>query len=337
MSAADLIEGLVQLNLVGAAAIVIVLLFRRPARRLFGPSLAYALWLAVPTAIAAIALPARRLVLHSQIPTPAATPNAVGPEVMAAGPASADPRPWLIALWVIGALAFAAVLIWRQRRLIASAGRLVQTADRSVRRAVARGIGPAVVGAIQPRVIVPADFEDRFDADERVLVLAHEWAHLRRQDARINALVALIQCGLWFNPLVHLAARAIRMDQELACDAVVIAQFPEARRRYAEAMLKTQIATTALPFGCYWPARSVGPLKERIAMLKLKSPGPRARLLGGLVIGALALGAGAAAWAAKPADIVIEAEIAAVAPIAQPAPIATPAPAPQAAAAPRSR
>src|SRR6185503_20979525 len=99
----------------------------------------------------------------------------------------------------------------------------------------------AVVGALDPHVVVPSDFEARFDAEERVLVLAHEWAHLRRQDARVNALVALLQCAFWFNPLVHLAARAIRMDQELACDAAVIAQFPEARRRYAEAMLKTQV------------------------------------------------------------------------------------------------
>ena len=256
MSLADFTDAFVQLNLVAAAAIVVVLIVRPLARRLFGPSVAYALWLAVPAAIFALALPARRLVLPSLIPAQAATPNVASPVAMAAVPLPGDPRPWLIALWIAGALAFAAVLIWRQRSLLISAGKLAFTADRSIRRADAKGIGPAVVGAFSPHVIVPSDFEDRFDAEERVLVLAHEWAHLRRQDARINALVALIQCSAWFNPLVHIAARAIRMDQELACDAAVIAQFPDARRRYAEAMLKTQITTTPLPFGCYWPERA---------------------------------------------------------------------------------
>src|SRR4051812_7110285 len=95
----DLIDGLIRLNLVGGIAIVAVLVARPFVRRLFGPSVAYALWLAVPAAVLAIALPARRLVLHSLIPAQAATPNVASPVVMAAGPLPGDPRPWLIALW----------------------------------------------------------------------------------------------------------------------------------------------------------------------------------------------------------------------------------------------
>ncbi|MDB5452800.1 MAG: peptidase BlaR1, partial [Caulobacteraceae bacterium] len=239
MSPADVLDALLRVNLAAGLAILAVMLARRPARTWFGPQVAYGLWLIVPVAIAAVLLPARREVLTYWVQAQATTPNAALPVAMAADVPSSDPRPWLIALWVLGIVLSAALLAWRQRRLLLSAGRLANTADRWMRRAHAPGIGPAVVGAISPRVVVPSDFEDRFDPEERVLVLAHEWQHLKRQDARINGLVALFQCGFWFNPLVHLAARAIRVDQELACDAAVIAQYPEARRRYAEAMLKT--------------------------------------------------------------------------------------------------
>ena len=62
--------------------------------------------------------------------------------------------------------------------------------------------------------------------------------------------------------------RAFRVDQELACDAAVIRGRPDARTLYGETLLKTQLAATPLPFGCYWPARGLHPLEVRIGLLK---------------------------------------------------------------------
>ena len=86
------------------------------------------------------------------------------------------------------------------------------------------------------------------------MILAHENAHLRAGDARINAVAAAALCACWFNPLVHMAVYLMRLDQELACDAAVLDRFPRARRLYAEVLLKTQLAAQPLPFGCHWPA-----------------------------------------------------------------------------------
>ena len=69
-------------------------------------------------------------------------------------------------------------------------------------------------------------------------------------------------------------ARELRLDQELACDAQVVAAHPAARRSYAEAMLKTQLAGRPLPLGCYWPAPAAHPLVERIACSS-RGPGRR--------------------------------------------------------------
>ncbi|MDZ4048456.1 MAG: TonB family protein, partial [Pseudoxanthomonas sp.] len=109
-----------------------------------------------------------------------------------------------------------------------------------------------------------------------------------------------LSCLFWFNPLVHMAARRFRLDQELACDAAVLRRHPNQRRSYGEAMLKTQLAAISLPLGCHWPSRH--PLKERISMLKQSAPGPARRRFGSGVIAAglavLALGA----WAAQSSE-----------------------------------
>src|SRR5436190_16666909 len=152
MSPAEVIDALVRVNLAGAAAILLVLVARRPARAWFGPQVGYALWLAAPAAIFAVLLPARREIVSYLASAQAATPNVASPVAMAAEVPSSDPRPWLIGLWIAGVLASAGLFAWRQRRLLASAGRLAHTADRRMRRAHAAGVGPAVVGAFAPRV-----------------------------------------------------------------------------------------------------------------------------------------------------------------------------------------
>jgi hypothetical protein len=168
-------------------------------------------------------------------------------------------------------------------------------------RAEASGFGPAVVGSFDPKIVVPNDFEARFTAEERDVVLAHERAHLRSGDALVNLAMAVFQCLSWFNPLVYLAAHRLRVDQELACDAAVVARFPSERKRYAETMLKTQLAAAALPLGCYWPAGSANPLKERIRMLKSPLPGVVRQLTGAALVMALSVSGGYAAWASQPA------------------------------------
>jgi len=148
--------------------------------------------------------------------------------------------------------------------------------------------------------VVPTDFESRYTIEERTLVVAHERAHLARRDAAINICAAGWLCLSWFHPLMYWAMGRLRFDQELACDAMVIAGLKSGRRLYADALLKTQLANESawrMPAGCHW--QSTHPLKERVAMLKYPSPGP-ARRMGGIGFTvALTIAGSYAAWAAQ--------------------------------------
>jgi beta-lactamase regulating signal transducer with metallopeptidase domain len=343
---ADLLLGLAKANLAAAAAILVVILLRKASRRLFGAEAAYRLWLLVPLASLAVLAPARSVTAPPVIPI-AASPVAVAPRlappvqvqtpppIAVARPSAPVSLPWsgaelALALWLLGAAVSFVIVGRRQGRFVAGLGRLTPYAEADVSLAESAEIGPAVVGALAPRIVAPADFETRFTPEERQVVLAHERAHLARQDARANGLVALAQCLNWFNPLVHLAGYLVRLDQELACDAAVIAKLPGQRRRYAEALLKSQIAARPLPLGCYWPARAGHPLEERIAMLKQPAPGAGRRLAGLATILTLGMFASVAAWASQPPRFAPSPAIAPVA--AAPAHVTAPAtpPPPQA-------
>ncbi len=205
----------------------------------------------------------------------------------------------MIMVWAAGAIAAAAAIAWRHYWFLATIGRL--EAKDGVLKAVTSNAGPAVIGLISPRILVPSDFETRFSPRERSVILAHETIHLTRGDSRINAVVLMMQCLNWFNPVVHIAARVLRLDQELACDAGVMRQFPTARRSYAEAMLKSQIDPITLPAGCYWQAKGASALSNRLALLHA-APLSRKQMAAGLVVALLITsGAGMLGWAAQPA------------------------------------
>ena len=259
-------------NLAAGLAILLVLPLRRPARALFGAETAYLLWLLPVAAGLAALLPAR-----------AAEPGvAAAHRFMMSG----DHAAFLGRLWAVGALLALALLAWSQARFMA--------------RARSGEAGPAVVGVFSPRMIVPRDYQARFTEAERAVIRAHERAHIERQDPRANAAMALIQCLAWFNPLVHLAIREARLDQELACDARVMGRLSRARGLYARTLLKTQLDARVLPLGCHWPAATPHPLEERVAMLARPQPSLHRTAMGVALMAAMSLSVGAGAWSTQP-------------------------------------
>lgn len=244
----DLILFLARINLALAAAVLLVLILRRPVRAGFGARSAYALWLIVPLSVLALLLPPRKVVTPAPVVTEAPAARIV--QAPSPSPTSTSPAPeargklplgeGLLALWVTVALSALAIQAERQRRFVRSLGRLRDTDG--LLWSERPGVGPAVIGALAPRVVVPSDFAQRFTADEQALILAHERNHLAVGDAQINAFVTGLRCLFWFNPLIHVGAAVLRIDQEIACDAAVLARHPKTRRAYGEAMLKTQLA-----------------------------------------------------------------------------------------------
>jgi beta-lactamase regulating signal transducer with metallopeptidase domain len=87
-----------------------------------------------------------------------------------------------------------------------------------------RSADPALVvtwGVRRPRVLLP-EGAAQWTSDRLRVVLAHELAHIRRNDWAIQTAGCVLRAIYWFNPLTWIAAAAIRREAEHACDDLVL-------------------------------------------------------------------------------------------------------------------
>lgn len=274
-----LLAMLLQQALLLSQAVVLMAVLRPWLLKRLGAGATYAAWLLLPVLLATPLLPRPEqepLQLVLQAAGGAAAP-------VAALPAPADHSAIWLALWLGGAAAVAAtqaVRQWRASRF----GPLLPA-----------GSSPALVGLLRPRVALPVDFEQRFAPAERELILAHEQVHRDRLDNLWNLLVCALTALHWWNPLAWWAARRVRADQELACDAAVLAARPGALTDYTRALLAAHDLTPhGAPLASRWGTHH--PLVERIAMLNRPLPLNRRRAL---LLAAAVAGVSTLAYAAE--------------------------------------
>lgn len=265
--------------------LVLVLLLRRPSRRVFGAGPAFALWL-LPLTLAAVPwLPA--LHPHWQV-MPTLPVHVMSQPSNGAPAASSDIIGWIAAVWAVGAACVLTRLLIAHARLARQCVPLpadMAEATRSLLPATDRARlrlhpnGPAVMWALRSRILLPTDFLHRFDPRQRAIVLAHEAAHVRRGDALWNLLAELACTTLWFHPLAWLALPRFRLDQELACDEHVLRQSTVSQPAYARTLLSS---TGVLVTPALTPWFAEPQLKERLTMIRRTQPGALRRNAGHL-------------------------------------------------------
>lgn len=273
-----------------SAAMLLVLAIRRPVALVFGAGTAYALWL-IPLA-RLVAPPADWLGVLFATPLPSPPPLLVLSDDISGAttpPSLAELAQWpliLLAIWAGGALLFLGVQAlghWRFMRRLYPIQRVGDHCGVSLAISEAAE-GPLALGLIKRRIIVPTDFAARYTPQEQGLALDHERYHHRRGDIFANHVALAVLALNWFNPVAWFGFRAFRTDQELSCDAAIIARAtsPAKHYDYARALIKSA-SSPGLVSAC--PLNSADQLKRRLKMLKAHRRDPR-RLLAGSVLAA---------------------------------------------------
>jgi beta-lactamase regulating signal transducer with metallopeptidase domain len=324
----------VETLIASALLMLAVLAIRGPVARHFGPHIAYGLWL----------LPALRMLLpplpQAVVPAPihklpanveALLAAAAAFRTEAGDPVAASPIDWplLIAcLWGAGALTFLGwhILSYRRfvRRALDEATQLPRF-DRDGVEVCASPMarGPFAAGIFLKTVVLPEDYRRRYERDELRLAIEHEVQHHRRCDMSANFAALVVLALHWWNPIAHFAHRAFRVDQELACDAIVLARAtPDERHAYGSALLKS--ACDRLPVAAC--ALGAGDdLKRRLKMMRVYRWNERRARIGsmiaaGLVGGGLMLTAsnGIAAETSKKVEAQVRTALAPVVPAVTP-------------------
>ncbi|OYX08777.1 MAG: hypothetical protein B7Z08_08100 [Sphingomonadales bacterium 32-68-7] len=236
------------------------------------------------------------------VPATDAVPASVAAPLPAAAQWAAPAWQWsdlagyALALWLVGALAFLAwriVSYRRMCRMLLERARPVGEAGRVRLVETPEVAAPVAFGVLDKVVALPPCFMAQPDRAARDLAIEHELAHHRGHDLLANFAAQLLLALHWFNPLAWYGWRAMRRDQEAACDARVLAgRGRDDRARYAA--LIAGIASgprlaLAAPMAC--PILGEASIIHRLRSLNMSDVTPRRRRLGRMLLagGALAL------------------------------------------------
>jgi beta-lactamase regulating signal transducer with metallopeptidase domain len=294
-------------TLAGSAAIVLTLLLMPLLRRLLGAQPAFPAWVFTLGLLVSpweLRSPASVLPPASDLPpivVQVFIPYHSSPPVPQTTAPQDRPFPWLFAIWAGGAaglFALAAIRFLRTHRLVRGSRNITPDLQellaaigglpRRARVHESTEIGsPAMCGVFRPVILLPTGW-----ASEKDLrwILLHEIGHIRRGDLAWRWVFQVARVIHWFNPLVWLAERAARIDQEMACDEWVLARGEETGRTdYGEAILRAARRPSGRWFMQAGMAESRSGLTRRIRHLALTHPRGFWTVIVTLFLGASAL------------------------------------------------
>lgn len=134
---------------------------------------------------------------------------------------------------------------------------------------------PMLVGLICPAIVMPKATLSRLDDAERVTVLGHELAHVRRRDLWWSLVAAIVRVVFFFHPLAWLSERRLHVIQESAADELAMELQREDPVRYATLLVSIVGKlgpSRLLPSGSVGAVGAHQSLKQRFLAMRLMKP-----------------------------------------------------------------
>jgi TonB-dependent SusC/RagA subfamily outer membrane receptor len=176
------------------------------------------------------------------------------------------------------------------------------------------GFGPALVGFLTPRIVMPR-WALALDREQRRLALLHESEHRAAHDTLLLLLGSVAVATAPWNPALWWTVARLRQAVELDCDQRVLSS-GASRSLYGELLIDLSTRSMAAPFPVAAMARPVSLLERRLTMMTsdVRRVGPIRTV--GLAAGAVLLTVAAcetpAPSAIQDADVEAEANVPAV-------------------------
>jgi beta-lactamase regulating signal transducer with metallopeptidase domain len=225
------------------------------------------------------------------------------PLAASAAPAASAPPAWewsdlgsaALWLWLASAVVFLAwrvVMYRRMRAELLNGARQVGEIGK-VRLVETPALNaPVAFGVLDKVIALPPLFMAQPDTVARDLAIQHELQHHRGHDLLANMAAQLVLALHWFNPLAWYGWRAMRRDQEAACDARVLAgRCRDERALYAALIVDIAAGprlALAAPMAC--PVLGDKSVIHRLRSMSMSDITPGRRWLGrGLIVTAATL------------------------------------------------
>lgn len=133
---------------------------------------------------------------------------------------------------------------------------------------------PLVMGVVHPVILLPSALWEDFTGEQQRLILAHELAHIKRQDLLWNWLPTLTRALFFFHPLLWIACREERLAQECACDELALELTGSAPAAYGHVLLQVarSVSEVRIPLLAANILEPVSSLTRRVTMMKTLVP-----------------------------------------------------------------
>jgi hypothetical protein len=122
---------------------------------------------------------------------------------------------------------------------------------------------PVVAGYIKPIILFPVGIINQLQVDEVEAILAHEVAHLVRNDFVQNLVQSLIEMIFYYHPAVWWISAVVRSERENCCDDLAV-QVCSNSLTYAKALVRLEDISYSAPALALPFAGSKGHLLNRI-------------------------------------------------------------------------
>ncbi|MFS8063171.1 MAG: M56 family metallopeptidase [Luteimonas sp.] len=136
-----------------------------------------------------------------------------------------------------------------------------------VLRLVDRLDTPASAGWFRPVVLLPAALVLRMPVDQLEALLAHELAHIRRNDYLVNLMQCVVEALLFYHPVVWWLSREVRRERERIADQLAIEVTASPRTLAVALSTLSELHHVRHPFPQLAQAAHGGHLMSRIEQL----------------------------------------------------------------------
>ena len=240
----QVLEKIIEMNLFGSVAIIAVIFLRLlfakvpkkitvwfwlvAAIRLLCPvNFSSALSIFNNSKMASVKTAARKVpsVVNNKVFEQAQVHNAIkytvtdAPQIseVQTGASLPDMNTIMFMIWIAGMAVLALLIIFRSVRIVRRLGLKGMEGSSGVYEL--KGITTSfVIGLFDPKICIPVNIS----GFEREYILIHERIHIKNKDQLIKAVMLIILCIHWFNPIVWIMYRLLVTDLEMRCDEEVI-------------------------------------------------------------------------------------------------------------------
>ncbi len=156
---------------------------------------------------------------------------------------------------------------------------------------------PITYGHFKPIIVLPLAVINQLSYKETEIILAHEMAHILRNDFLINLLMTTIEILMFYHPVVWFLTKQIRTEMEHCCDDLTVKLYPN-RLDYARSLLKLQTIGTApnggIAMALFTQKKSLMKRIQRLFRNEPDSEYPKTPIIAGviLLVALVAMGAG---------------------------------------------